>query len=160
VPVTGPSYLRLEDIDPALRPALSTPLPGQDQHELLQVSGAQPAMIVGGSRISRKGKERAVEASTSLRKRKRTNDNTQSGPNKTSKAPAVRGRTRGTPNYSQWEIDTILDLVEVYLPVGGKGWQAIGVAFREAAIDEGLDHERTTDSLEKKYKLVSIHIQV
>jgi hypothetical protein len=135
------------------------PTGSHDQHELLQVSGTHPAITVGSSCISQKGKERAVKASTSLRKHKHTKDNMQSGPNKSSKAPAVCGHTHSTPNYSQWEVNNILNLVEVYLPVGSKGWQAIGVASCKAGVNKELDHKRTTKFLEKNYKLVSIHIQ-
>lgn len=47
------------------------------------------------------------------------------------------GRTRGAANYRPREVEVLLDHVEAELPVGAKGWNAVGAKFREwAAISE------------------------
>ena len=63
------------------------------------------------------------------------------------------GRTRGSPNYRPREIKVLLDYVEAELPVGAKGWNAVGARFREWA---GLVEcpARTDRSLEMKFKQV------
>lgn len=64
-----------------------------------------------------------------------------------------QGRTRGSANYRPREIEVLLDLAEAELPVGSKGWNTVGVKFREwAAITEYPS--RTDRSLEVKYKQV------
>ena len=65
-----------------------------------------------------------------------------------------RGRTRGAANYRPRELEVLLDHIEGELPIGAKGWNAVGTRFREWAVI--TQHPARTDrSLELKYKQVS-----
>jgi hypothetical protein len=65
-----------------------------------------------------------------------------------------KGRQPGAVNYSDDEIDMLLDLVETHLPIGQEGWNEIE---REYAVwaKENERVTRNTKSLENKYKSVS-----
>ena len=64
-----------------------------------------------------------------------------------------KGRARGAPNYRPREVEILLDLIEDVLPIGAKGWGAIGARFREWATVAEYP-ARTDRSLEVKYKQV------
>lgn len=64
-----------------------------------------------------------------------------------------RGRVAGTANYSDEDLDALLDLLEEYLPVGGLSWNAVTTSFNEWAVTSGRP-ERSPKSLEAKFKQV------
>ena len=64
-----------------------------------------------------------------------------------------KGRTRGAANYRPRELEVLLDLVENKLPIGAKGWNAVGTRFREWAVIAQFP-AHTDCSLELKYKQV------
>lgn len=62
-----------------------------------------------------------------------------------------KGRSAGAPNYSQDDIDALFDILREHLPLGGKAWNAVGVAYCAEAEADGRP-ARTAKSLELKYK--------
>lgn len=64
-----------------------------------------------------------------------------------------RGRATGSKNFSQEDINMLLDCVQDVLPIGQKGWALTEKAFNDAA-KLGNRPERTSKSLEAKYKQV------
>jgi hypothetical protein len=64
-----------------------------------------------------------------------------------------KGRAVGAPNYSVEDIEALLDILEVCLPMGAKGWNSIADEFCEWASENGCS-ARTAKSLELKYKQV------
>ena len=64
-----------------------------------------------------------------------------------------KGWTRGAANYHPWELEVLLDLVEDELPIGAKGWNAVGTRFREWAVIAQFP-ARTDRLLKLKYKQV------
>ena len=66
-----------------------------------------------------------------------------------------RGRTRGTPNYKDREVEMLLDLAEEELPIASNGWRVVGARFRDwATVTQ--NPARTDQSLELKFKQVSL----
>ena len=123
-------------------PSLITPLPEDDDddfppaHKLLATL-AKPASKVAGSRrpalsAKAKGKQKEVDSQNSKRK---------------------HGRAAGTANYSDEDMDQLLDLLEAYLPPGAKAWNRVGDEFNGWASENGRP-ERTVKSLEAKFKQV------
>ncbi|KDR67831.1 hypothetical protein GALMADRAFT_216203 [Galerina marginata CBS 339.88] len=94
-----------------------------------------------------KGKERVVDSEPKSTKRKALPGDIE--------GPAAKkkrgGRVNGAPNYSEVDVDALLDIVEVRLPVGPIGWTQVGEDFGKWAKSEGRP-ERTAKSLENKYK--------
>jgi hypothetical protein len=64
-----------------------------------------------------------------------------------------KGRAVGAPNYSVEDIEALLDILEVRLPMGAKGWNSVADEFCEWASENGRS-ARTAKSLELKYKQV------
>lgn len=59
----------------------------------------------------------------------------------------------GASNYTTEDIDALLDILEVQLPLGAKGWNLVGDEFCEWA--EGHGHSpRTVKSLKLKFEQV------
>ena len=66
-----------------------------------------------------------------------------------------RGRVCGTPNYKPREVQALLDLVEVELPIASKGWKVVGCQFRDWATAAEYP-ARSDRSLELKFKQVCV----
>ncbi|KAF9566074.1 hypothetical protein CPC08DRAFT_127378 [Agrocybe pediades] len=123
-------------------PALTTPLPNDDESDpelppadKILSSIAKPASKVAGSRrpaLSAKAKGKQKEVVVDNPKRK-------------------RGRVVGTANYSEEDIDMLLDLLEDHLPPGAKAWNVVGEEFNSWASNNKRPL-RTTKSLELKFK--------
>lgn len=139
--------------------ALNTPLPADSDSDfpppnILVKTIAHPASKTAGSRRPGrtatgdvKGKGRAVSPEPKG-KGKRKAVGSQPGPSNTKKQ---KGRAAGAPNYSQDDIYSLLHILRDDLPLGGKGWNAIGVTYCTEAEAEGRP-ARTAKSLELKYK--------
>ena len=123
-------------------------------HQIM-ASMAKPVSKVAGSRRppseKAKGKQRAVEkpaASGSGTKRKATAPHTVPD---ASKKP--KGRAAGAANYSAEDVDTLLDILEERLPLGGHAWNSATDEFNAWAQTNDRP-VRSSKSLEVKYKQV------
>ncbi|TFY76156.1 hypothetical protein EWM64_g7857 [Hericium alpestre] len=145
--------------------------PPPDSEELARIHGGTPAPVAksAGSRRSvkydKKGKGKAVDNGKPAtgQKRKYTSTPTRSkvmvldgddgdqDSDGNELRPRKRGRRKGVSNYSNDEVNMLLDLVENCLPTGQKGWKVIGHRHREWAIERRLAG-RSDKSLENKYK--------
>jgi hypothetical protein len=63
------------------------------------------------------------------------------------------GRAAGVANYSPEDVEALLDIVEEYLPIGGRAWNTVADEFGDWAVSEGRP-VRSMKSLEAKYKQV------
>ena len=143
-------------------PALQIPLPDDNDndfpppHQIL-TSVARPAIKVAGSRRvvnpDPKGKGKGREVTPLIRGSKRTSSQM---PSEEPDAKRRRGRGPGIANYSNEDIDGLLDILEELLPTGGKGWNTAGDEFRVWAEENGRP-VRTAKSLESKYKQVGLN---
>lgn len=148
-------------VRPIIDPAFA-PLPEDDEDDLdiqrsdvrtLLYAKAKPAIKIAGSRRSLpepkgEGKGRAIdEVPVKASKRKAS----QAVTDREVKKP--RGRVQGVANYSEEDVDALLDTLETSLPVGGKAWVNVEHQFRDwaAANDRPA---RTAKSLEAKFKQV------
>jgi hypothetical protein len=123
---------------------------------LILAKVAKPAVKTAGSRhrssINVKGKNKAPTPGPSKGIKRR-------GPALSSEEPESkkrRGRTAGVVNYSNEDVDALLDIIEENLPTGGKGWNTVGSEFVVWAEENGRP-ARTAKSLEAKYKQVCDH---
>jgi hypothetical protein len=129
-------------------PMLTTPLPNDDDddndfpppHKLLPKI-ANPASKIAGVHHSDKGKGRAG-------KRRATGS---SGP---LDAKKQKGRASGAPNYTLEDVEGLLDILSVNLPLGGRAWNTAADDFYVWAEENGRP-ARTAKSLEAKFKQVS-----
>ncbi|KAF7764000.1 hypothetical protein Agabi119p4_8537 [Agaricus bisporus var. burnettii] len=64
---------------------------------------------------------------------------------------ATRGRTKNSPNYTQQDLDVLLDITREVLPIGARGWEEVGRRFNEIAIKMSRP-TRPAKSLELKVK--------
>lgn len=111
---------------------------------------ARPAAKVAGARRANvdakvKGKQPA-ESSKAVGKRKAVDSIGPEG-----KKP--KGRTTGAANYSFEDMEALLEILAVLLPLGGKGWNTAGDEFCSWA-EENNRPARTAKSLENKFKQV------
>ena len=65
-----------------------------------------------------------------------------------------RGRVAGTANYSEEDIDALLDYTEDILPAGALSWNSVMASFNEWALAHSRP-ERSAKSIENKFKQVS-----
>ncbi|KAH8101752.1 hypothetical protein BXZ70DRAFT_906334 [Cristinia sonorae] len=154
-PPGGPAPL---PAPPNIPPSL-IPLPPQTVTEVADLSGHQPSEKVAGKRRAGsskqgdKGKGRAEgggsnsSSTSSSQKRKRQQSDDEDVP----RTKGKRGRAKGTTNYTEAEIDFLLDLLEEFLPPGGKGWAQVGGSHRVWA-KKNRHPLRTDKSLEGKFK--------
>lgn len=134
-----------------------TPLPEDDDDDFPPVNKillkvAHPASKVAGARRPTadpkgKGKAKAVDALSRPTKRKALST---AGPLETKRQ---KGRATGALNYQEEDINALMDILEVRLPVGAKGWNSVADEFCEWAEENGRS-ARTAKSLELKYKQV------
>jgi hypothetical protein len=136
---------------------LSTPLPDNDDedfpppHQILP-RVAQPAPKVGRARRSEskgKGKQCAHEPPPAKGGKRKAHSN--GGPVDTKKP---KGCAPGASNYTLEDIEGLLDILSVHLPLGGKAWNSAGDEFAEWAEENGHPG-RSVKSLELKFKQVS-----
>jgi len=149
-------------VAPVIDPTLQIPLPDDNDndfpppHQIL-TSVARPAIKVAGSRRvvnpDPKGKGKGREVTPLIRGSKQTSSQT---PSEEPDAKRRRGRGPGIANYSNEDIDGLLDILEELLPTGGKGWNTAGDEFRVWAEENGRP-VRTAKSLESKYKQVGLN---
>ncbi|KAG6848520.1 hypothetical protein H0H93_016318 [Arthromyces matolae] len=96
-----------------------------------------------------KGKQRVASAGQS---RKRKVSAAASPSDDDNDEPAMkRGRPRGSGNYSQEDVSTLLDAIETELPLGQRGWSSVHKIYTRWARKYSRP-ERTSKSLETKYK--------
>ncbi|KAF9019861.1 hypothetical protein BDZ89DRAFT_1206543 [Hymenopellis radicata] len=151
VPLTGPSDTPImfqsvpgpSTVDPALMP-----LPNDKDDDFppphkIAASIAQPAAKIAGSRRSDpkgKGKQRARDSETPALQK-----------------PAIKrkrgGRTSGAANYTAEDMEALLDIVEIQLPIGGKGWNVCTEEFNIWAV-ENERPKREAKSLEKQVQAI------
>jgi hypothetical protein len=119
---------------------------------LILMKVAKPAVKTAGSRrcssTDVKGKNKALTPGPSK--------GIKCGPALSSEEPEPkkrRGRAAGVVNYSNEDVDALLDIIEENLPTGGKGWNTVGSKFVVWAEENGRP-ARTAKSLEAKYKQV------
>jgi hypothetical protein len=67
------------------------------------------------------------------------------------------GRAAGVTNYSMEDLDSLFDILQERLPLGGNAWNLVGDEFNVWA-QENSRPSRTAKSLELKFKQVSVHI--
>lgn len=145
--------------------ALTQPLPGHDNDELdlptgvdiLRAAGQRPAAKKAGARRSdptpgksekAKGKQRDV--SPQPRGPKRKPSSTVLGASEPKKQ---KGRSSGSSNFRDEDLEALHDILEELLPIGGKGWMEVEDQFNQWAGENGRP-SRTAKSLEAKYKQV------
>ncbi|KAG6815925.1 hypothetical protein H0H93_008787 [Arthromyces matolae] len=146
-PVAGSSTSK----DPA-----RIPLPDDDDDDFPPVDRilakvARPAVKVGGARVRTtdvKGKGKARAEGPSL---KRKTPSTMGSEEPESKKPKRGGRSAGVANYTNEDVEGLLDIVEEYLPIGGNAWNSCADEFSEWARENGRP-VRTAKSLEAKFK--------
>ena len=63
------------------------------------------------------------------------------------------GRTLGVANYASDDVDALFDILEVWLPIGAKGWASVEEEFASWAELNGRP-PRSAKSLETKFKQV------
>ncbi|KAI9453065.1 hypothetical protein HD554DRAFT_2043477 [Boletus coccyginus] len=104
--------------------------------------------------VKGKGKEKENVGSEKLKKRSRAvieldddDDDLLPAPN----AKAKHGHPQGANNYTTRDTTTLLDCIEVELPLGQRGWQAITPKFNKWAVKSARP-ERKVTSLEMKFK--------
>ena len=107
----------------------------------MKVAGAQRPIV------DMKGKGKAPDAVKKSLKRVAVTD-LASG-----QAKKARGRSIGAANYKDEDLDALMDVAEVVIPVGKRGWNMVAVDFAEWVKETGRP-ERSADSLEKKFKQV------
>lgn len=148
---------------PAIDPAL-LPLPedDHDDREIQRASAAsllaaraQPAVKVAGQRRKGKGKARAVDDAPVTKGTKRKAGATAAGV----EVKKRRGRAPGASNYTEEDIDSLLNIAELTLPTGGKGWVKIEDIFSDWAVENGRP-VRSAKSLESKFKQVRFPILI
>lgn len=113
-------------------------------------SSAKPVVKVAGARrpvADVKGKGKAPDTLRKSLKRAAATELTSA------QAKKARGRSVGAANYRDDDLDALMDIAEVIVPVGKKGWNTVAVEFAEWAKENGRP-ERSSDSLEKKFKQV------
>lgn len=112
---------------------------------------AKPAIKIAGSHrllsdSKGKGKARAVDEVPSKAPKRRA----AAGERKVKKQ---RGRAQGIANYSEKDIDALLGILELSLPIGGQAWIPVELEFRKWAI-KNRRPVHTAKSLEGKFKQV------
>lgn len=125
----------------------------QNMPPALRRQSAQPVAKVAGSRrpfIDVKGKGKAVALPTSPKPRSLKHAAATAA---TPAAPPkkARGRSKGSSNYKDEDIESMLDIAETHLPLGRKGWNTVAHDFAEWAQENGRP-ERSGESLENKFK--------
>jgi hypothetical protein len=138
-------------------PALVTPLPDNDDdcpppHKILPIIARATSKITGDRRPAGdpkgKGKQGATSAAPVKSAKKKAS--MALGPLDVKKQ---RGRVPGAPNYTTEDIDALLDILEVQLPLGTKGWNSAADEFCEWA-EENEHSPRTAKSLKLKFEQV------
>jgi hypothetical protein len=65
------------------------------------------------------------------------------------------GKKRGTKNWTDLQVDRLLDAVQELLPSGNIGWENVKNRFNEGRPPEFP--ERDMESLRRKFKLLKNH---
>ncbi len=118
---------------------------------------ARPAAKVAGSRHSDpKGKRRAdgSPAPSSSKPVKKRKASIPEPP--VPQAEKKRGRREGAGNYRSDDLDALCDILEEWLPLGGKAWNSATDEFNAWAQENGRP-TCAAKSLEAKFKQVCLH---
>jgi hypothetical protein len=65
------------------------------------------------------------------------------------------GRVKGAKNFSEEELELLLDLAERFLPNSRRKWAALQEAYMQVARERGWVF-RTSESLQQKFERISI----
>lgn len=144
-----PQPLAIPGPSSSSRPPTEVPLPEDNFPPPNQLAArvARPAQRVAGVHHSdSKGKGKENEPIKMERKRKRAGSPIAA-------TKKHKGRAAGAANYTEREINYLLDLLEDDLPLGGKGWNTVADKYNEWADACGRP-QRTAKSLENKFKQV------
>jgi len=112
----------------------------------------QPARMISGNRHSspRPPKATTRRSTTQARPAKRA------APTATEEAPHKKprgGRMQGSSNYSAADLEKLLDILEIVLPLGNKGWATVTDQFNQWAKDNRRP-TRQQQSLQIKFQNV------
>jgi hypothetical protein len=74
----------------------------------------------------------------------------------------VRGRGTGSQNYRDWEVEVLLNILEVKLPLGAEHWETVTTEFNATALTRSIQVRnnyvaRDLDSLKNKFKVLKNH---
>jgi hypothetical protein len=142
-------------------PHIQTPLPAPHTQATLSapphVTSNPPGPTPARTEETRTNQSTRLEekrAARSTRRSERAHNPVRGQRGKRREGGGGGGRTRGASNYRDREVEVLLDIAEDLLPVGGKGWAAVGIRFREWAAATSST-ARADRSLEMKFKQVS-----
>ncbi|PPQ95870.1 hypothetical protein CVT26_015609 [Gymnopilus dilepis] len=154
---------------PRISDPSAVPLPAtsdadlQDGRTVVQAIGLLPSPKVAGARRSRPAKApQPSDKGKGKRKRDEVSEDSDSSDESSAESgddegerPAKRanhgGRRPGAGNYSDPDVQKLLDLVEKELPIGQRGWKAVHKRYTKYA-EKHKRHVRDCKALENKFK--------
>ena len=74
----------------------------------------------------------------------------------------VRGRGTGSQNYRDWEVEILLNIMEIKQPLGADHWDQVATMFNASALTRSIQLScnyvpRDLESLKNKFKSLKNH---